>query len=166
MNIAAVRRLSLAGIGLIGTAAITVACSSSTSGTGVPPTNGPTSISVPTGVPSSLPSVSIPASLSASIPSLPTSGIPTLSGSKFCTDLSKLGNLGSSISGGAGDLSKLVSGLDALVAEAPAQIKPDVQVLDQYVKDAANGKIDSNLATKLATAAQHIEAYLAANCHP
>ncbi|HEY2273508.1 MAG TPA: hypothetical protein VGH30_12075 [Jatrophihabitantaceae bacterium] len=160
MNIAAVRRLSLAGIGLIGTAAITVACSSSTSGTGVPPTNAATSVSVP----SSLPPVSIPAS--ASIPSLPASGIPTLSGSKFCTDLSKLGNLGSSLSGGAGDLSKLVSGLDALVAEAPAQIKPDVQVLDQYVKDAANGKIDTNLATKITTAAEHIETYLAANCHP
>lgn len=166
MNIAAIRRLSLAGIGLIGTAAITVACSSSTSGTGVPPTSAQTSVSVPAGVPSSLPSISIPASGSVSIPSVPVSGIPTLGGSKFCTDLSKLGNLGSSIGAGTGNLDKLVSGLDALVAEAPAQIKADVQVLDQYVRDAANGKIDSNLANKITTAAEHIETYLAANCHP
>jgi hypothetical protein len=173
MDIAAVRRLSLAGIGLVGTAAITVACSSSTTGKGVPPTSAPTTVSVPTSVPSSVPSASLPASLSASvsasIPSVPVSvpaSIPTLGGSKFCTDLSKLGNLGSSLSGGSGDLNKLLSGLDALVAEAPGEIKADLQVIDQYVHDAAKGKIDSNLTNKLTTAEEHIATYITSNCHP
>jgi hypothetical protein len=167
MNIAALRRLSLAGIGLIGTAAITVACSSSTSGNGTPAGGSTPTVTVPTGVPSSL-HVSLPASLSASIPSMPVtvpSSIPALGGSKFCQDLSKLGNIGSSI-GASGNFDKLLAGLDALVAEAPAQIKADLQVIDQYVHDAASGKIDTNLTQKISAAETHIATYIASSCHP
>jgi hypothetical protein len=104
--------------------------------------------------------------LSASIPSvsIPAS-IPALGGSKFCQDLSKLGNIGSSI-GSSGDFTKLLSGLDALVAEAPAQIKPDLQLIDQYVHDAVKGKIDTNLTSKIATAETHITTYITSSCHP
>lgn len=161
-----IRRYGLAVVGLVGAAALTVACSSSTSGTGTGPTAPATSpkvsASIPAGASSSI-QVSLPASLSASIPS---GSIPTLGGSKFCTDLSKLGNIGSSISSDPSGINSLLKGLDALVAEAPAQIKPDVQLLDTYVHDAANGKFDSNLTNKLATAETDIATFIEKNCHP
>ena len=103
--------------------------------------------------------MSLPASLPASI--------PTLGGSQFCKDLSGLGNIGNSLAGGAtGKLNSFLSGLDKIVAEAPAEIKPDLQTLADYVHGAVSGHVDPAAAQKLPTIEQHLISYIAANCHP
>lgn len=153
-------RLGLAGIGLVAMASITVACSSSTSGN---PGNGATAGTTiaPTTVAgqptASLPSVSIPASLSASV--------PQLSGSKFCADAGKVAQIGSSLSGGnMSSLNKVVKSIDSLAAEAPSEVKGDLQTMSTELHKAMSGNVDQNMISKLTTAGQHIEQYLSTHC--
>jgi hypothetical protein len=163
---ASARRISACAIGIVASAALTVACSSSTAGTADTSGAAQPSVSVPASVPVSLPA-SVPVSLPASLPvSLPAT-IPALGGSQFCKDLSGLGNIGNSLSGGSqGQLNSFLSGLDKIVAEAPAEIKPDLQTLDDYVHGAVTGHIDPTIAQKLPTIEQHLISYIASNCHP
>lgn len=162
---ATVRRLGVAAIGIVGGLAVTVACSSSTSGKpagggGAPSLSVPASLSA--SLPASLP-VSLPASLPVSLPaSLPATG-PALGGSQFCKDIAGQGSLAGL--GSATDLTKLLDAWDKLAAEAPAEIKSDVQAVADYLHGAAKGQIDPSAATKLSGAAQNIGVYVATNCH-
>ncbi|HZZ96030.1 MAG TPA: hypothetical protein VFE19_03385, partial [Jatrophihabitantaceae bacterium] len=127
---------------------------------GQPPVSAPAS--VPVSAPASVP-VSLPASLPVSLPA----SIPALGGSQFCKDLSGLGNIGNSLAGGAqGDLNKFLAGLDKVVAEAPAEIKPDLQALADYVHGAVTGHVDPTAAQKLPNIEQHLISYITANCTP
>jgi hypothetical protein len=165
---ASARRLSACAIGIVAAAAVTVACSSSTAGTADTSAAAPPSVpaSLSASIPASLPasvSVSVPASLPVSLPE----SIPTLGGSQFCKDLSGLGNIGNSLAGGSQDqLNSFLAGLDKVVAEAPAEIKPDLQTLDDFVHGALNGHPDPAAAQKIPTIEQHLVAYITANCHP
>jgi hypothetical protein len=154
------RRLGVAVIGLVGALTITVGCSSSTSGKAAS-NSAPASASVP--APSI--SVSLPASLPASLPVSLPSQIPTLGGSQFCKDLSAMGNLGSKLSGSPSDLGTVEAALDKLAAEAPDQIKSDVQALRDYIKGAVSGHIDPSAAQKLETAESHLISYVTSHCH-
>ena len=164
------RRLSACGIGIVAAAAVTVACSSSTAGTadtsaaGPPPGDNSTSVSV--SLPASL-SASVPASLPVSLPASLPASIPTLGGSQFCKDLSGLGNIGNSLSGGAtGKLNSFLSGLDKIVGRGTAgdQAGPaDPRRL--CARSAERATPTPLLAQKLPTIEQHLIAYIAANCH-
>src|SRR5579875_1321232 len=149
-------RLGLAGIGLVAMASITVACSSSTSGN---PSGGTTNggATTPPSTTASLPTMSLPASLSASV--------PQLSGSKFCSDAGKVAQIGSALSGGnMNSLNKVVRSIDSLAAEAPSEVKGDLQTMSSELHKALSGKVDQNMITKLTTAGQHIEQYLSTHC--
>lgn len=156
LNVGRTGRLGLAGIGLIAMASMTVACSSSTSGN---PSNGSTNAGTTSGpaTGASLPSISVPASMSVSVPSL--------SGSKFCTDAGKVAQIGSALSGGnMNSLNKVVKSIDSLAAEAPSEVKGDLQTMSSELHKALSGKVDQNMITKLTTAGQHIEQYLSTHC--
>lgn len=159
-----VRRLAVPAAGLLGAVAMCVACSSSTSGS-------PNSSSAGAGVslPGS-PSISIPfpsltgvPSISGGIPSL--SGIPSIggdqAGSAFCKDFdaSSLADLGST-----SDASKALAQWDKLAADAPAEIKDDVQAVDDYLHDVMAGKVNPSDAGKLSSAASNLGKYYAAHC--
>lgn len=145
-------RLGVAGIGLVAMASITVACSSSTSGN---PSGGTTNggVTMPPSTTASLPTMSFSAS------------VPQLSGSKFCTDAGKVAQIGSALSGGnMNSLNKVVKSIDALAAEAPSEVKGDLQTMSSELHKALSGNLDKNLITKLTTAGQHIQQYLATHC--
>jgi hypothetical protein len=168
---ASARRISACAIGIVAAAALTVACSSSTAGTAdtsgaaQPPASASISASLPASLPASVP-VSLPTSLPVSLPASLPASIPTLGGSQVCKDLSSLGNIGNSLSGGSQDkLNSFLAGLDKVVAEAPAEIKPDLQTLDDYVHGAVTGHVDPTIAQKLPTIEQHLISYITANCH-
>jgi hypothetical protein len=164
---ASVRRLGTSAVGIVGVLAFAVGCSSASSGKPVvagshqaassiaaAPTS-PGSASVPVTLPSSRP-VSVPATLPVSL--------PALGGSQFCQDLSGQGNL-AGIAGSSGNLDKALAAWDHLAAEAPAEIKADVQAVATYLHDAVKGTVNPADAEKFSGAAQHIGVYVATNCH-
>jgi hypothetical protein len=158
-----VRRLAAPAAGLVGAAAVCIACSSSTVGAPAPSGPGGVSLGSLPGTPSiSVPGVSSLPSLTG-IPSL--SGLPSIggdqSGSAFCKDFSSadLSSLGSS-----SDASHAVALWDKLAADAPDEVKDDVQAVDDYLHKAVAGDINGLNAQKLSSAAQHIGTYFAGHC--
>jgi hypothetical protein len=157
-----VRRVAAPAAGIMSAAAICIACSSSTVGSPASSGGGVSLGSLP-GTPSiSIPPVSNLPSLSG-IPSL--SGLPSIGGSEagsaFCKDFSSadLSSLGSS-----SDPSQAIALWDKLAADAPDEVKDDVQAVDDYLHKAVAGDINGLDAQKLSTAAQHIGTYFAGHC--
>lgn len=163
MNVtASPRRLSACVIGVVGVLALTVSCSSSSNGKPLSPGSVAASASVQS---SAAPVSSLPGGTSSSPITLPSSA-PVLGGSgssQFCKDLTGQGGLANV--GNASDINKLLSVWDKLTTEAPAEIKTDVQAIDDYLHNALKGKIDPTAAQNLSTAAAHVGTYVAANCH-
>jgi hypothetical protein len=150
INPSARRLLAVAAPIVGGALAVTVACTSTTAGH--PGSSG--------GAPartSATPSLS-----SASLPSVSVS-VPALGGSQFCTDLGRQGNLGN-LSGGARDVTKVLAAWDRLAAEAPAEIRPDVQAIADFLHAELSGRIDPSATQKLGTAAANIGRYVATHC--
>ena len=155
-----VRRLSGPAVGVLAAAAVTLACSSTVSGSPASSAGGITLGSLP-----GTPSISVPAAsgLPSGIPSL--SGLPSIGGSgagtPFCKDFSSadLSSLGSS-----NDPSSAVALWDKLTADAPDEIKNDVKAVDDYLHAAVSGNINGVDVQKLSTAAQHIGTYVAGHC--
>jgi hypothetical protein len=158
-----VRRLSGPAAGLLAAAAICIACSSTTSG--APASTGGGGVSSGT-LPVS-PSISVPGlSNLPSLTGIPSiSGVPSIggsdAGSAFCKDFNggDLSNLGST-----SDPSQAVSLWDKLTADAPDEIKGDVQAVDSYLHDAVSGNVTAVDTQKLSTAAEHIGTYYAGHC--
>lgn len=156
-----VRRRALPFAGLLGAAALCLACSSTTGGS--PASSAGGAISSPAAA-SGSPSIgigSLPASPSIS---LPASGFPSIGaggGSQFCKDFNNgdLSSLGSS-----SDPSQAVALWDKLAADAPDDIKSDVQAVDDYLHSAVSGNLSGADPQKLSTAAQHIGTYYATHC--
>lgn len=154
-----VHRLAAPAVGLIGAAAVCIACTSSTSGS---PASTPAA-SAPPGTPTiSIPSITGIPSLTG-IPSI--SGIPSIGGdqanSAFCKDLNgqNLSDLGST-----SDLGKAATLFDKLSADAPAQIKPDVDKVRDFVHGLMSGKMNPSDAQNISQAAVNIGQYAAAHC--
>jgi hypothetical protein len=95
-----------------------------------------------------------------SISSVPSIG-GSEAGSAFCKDFnsSDLSSLGSS-----SDPSQAIAIWDKLAADAPAEIKDDVQAVDDYLHAAVSGNLNGVDTQKLSTAAQHLGTYYATHC--
>jgi len=154
-----VRRLAGPAAALVGAAAICVACTNSTGGTPANPGGGGASASSTS---SSRGGGSLTGGPSLSLPSL--TDVPTIGsgGAPFCKefDTGDLSGLGSS-----GDLSKVLDAWDKFAADAPSDIKPDFQKVDDYLHALSTGTPPTSTdAQALSTAAQHIGVWIAQNC--
>lgn len=153
-----VGRWAVPAAGLLSAATICLACNSSTSGS----PNNSSGASVPT-----VPSVSVPSITGIpSISGIPSiTGIPSIGGdqsnSAFCKDLNghNVADLGS-----VSDPTKAIALWDKLAADAPSEIKADVQAVDDYLHGVMSGNVNPSDASKLATAGQHIGTYYAGHC--
>jgi hypothetical protein len=76
-----------------------------------------------------------------------------------------MSNLGSKLSGSPSDLGTVEAALDKLAAEAPAQLKSDIETLRDYIKNAISGHIDPSATQKLQTVESHLISYISTHCH-
>jgi hypothetical protein len=161
-RLTSVRRLGLTLAGLVGAGAVCVACASSTGG------EPHTVSSAAGGFPSDSASVSVP-STSVSVPTLPSvsvsvpDGLPSggSSGAAFCkefnlNDLSKLGS--------TSDYQQVIATWDKLTADAPADVKPDFQKVDDYLHSIVSGHPNGTNNADLTTAGEDIGRWYVANC--
>lgn len=156
-----VRRLAAPVAGLVGAAALCLACSSTTGGAPASPASpAGGSISVPsvsTGVAvgggSGTPSLSVPA-----ISDLPSIG-GSESGTAFCKDFSSFdpNSIGT-------DPSSALAIYDKLANDAPAAIKPDVEKIRDFLKGALNGHPDTSGTQDFQEAITNMTQYYAAHC--
>jgi hypothetical protein len=162
---ATARRLGMSAVGIVSVVALTVGCSSSSSGKPIAAKSvAPTAVSASTSSAGSAPtSVSVPTSLPTSLPS---GSVPVLGGSKFCTDYTTQGGSFANILSSSGDgLDKYLKAWDQLADEAPGQIKKDVQMVSDYLHNAIKGKVDPGASGTLTTALTNITTYIVSNCH-
>jgi hypothetical protein len=82
----------------------------------------------------------------------------------FCTDWQHIGDL-SKIVSPTGIQQQVVARFDQLAAEAPSDIKPAVQDVDQYIHNAVTGHVDPQASTKLGQDFQQIGEWIVHNCH-
>jgi hypothetical protein len=164
----------MAGVGIASVLTLAVGCTSTSPGKPAAANTGahtavatstasaataPSSLSVPTSLPTGLPT-----SLPTALASLSASA-PLFRGSKFCTDYSSQGSLSDILSGAGDDLDAYLKGWDKMVAEAPAEIKSDVESVRDYLRGAVKGQPDPDAAQKLASAYSNMLSYIIAHCH-
>jgi hypothetical protein len=154
---ASLRRLAAPAAGLIGAVAICVACSSTTSGS--PETvAGSAAITPPAS--SSLSIGPLPTSPTLSLPSL--GDLPSIggsaSGTAFCKDFANIDP--SSVTGNPAEALRIY---DRLAADAPAEIKPDVEKIRDFIHDAISGNPPSG-TEDFQQAVTHLTEYYASHC--
>jgi hypothetical protein len=136
--------------------ALATACSSSTSGTGSSGTGGGGGAGGSSG------GVSAPPSGGGG--STDSGGGGGAATGDFCTDWTHIGDL-SKIVSPTGIQQQVVARFDRLAAEAPADIKPAVVDVDQYIHNAVSGHVDPQASTKLGQDFQQIGEWIVHNCH-
>jgi hypothetical protein len=158
------RTLTAAARGLATCAAIVAlasACSSSTSGSGSSGTGGGGG-----GTGGSSGGVSAPPTGGGgSTSSGSGGGGGGVASGNFCTDWQHVGDDLSKIISPTGIQQQFVARFDRLAAEAPADIKPAVVAVDQYVHNAVNGHADPQASTKLGQDFEQIGLWIVHNCH-
>lgn len=81
----------------------------------------------------------------------------------FCHDWNSISSdLGGVTAGNVG--AKIIAKFDALAAEAPPSVKPDVENIAQYLHGVMSGKADPGKAQQLATSFEHVGEWIAQNC--
>jgi hypothetical protein len=162
------RRLVAGGALTAATIAVATACSSSGGSPSAPPTSVGVTLpgvtagatlptSLPT-VPTTLPSVSVPASLASELPTgVPTNlsslltNMPSITpSSTFCSVLKSAPSRAQMSN--ATNIRKYLGYFDKLEAAAPAQLKPDVKAVHDYLSGLASGHPHAIDPTTLARA--------------
>lgn len=127
-------------------AALVAGCSSTTSGSG---TSG--------GGPAAGGSAPTVGSVGGSV------GGSTGGSGNFCKDWNSIDSDLTNIT--SGDVrAKLVGKFDTLAAEAPAAVKADVDMIDQYVQSLVSGNPDPGKAQQFGQAFAHVGVWIAQNC--
>ncbi len=81
----------------------------------------------------------------------------------FCKDWNSIDSDLTNIT--AGDVrAKLVGRFDTLAAEAPAAVKADVEMIDQYIHSLVSGTPDPGKAQQFGQAFAHVGVWIAQNC--
>ena len=173
------RRIGLSVIALTASAALVSGCGNSTSGKPLGLGTGANSVGVSTAgssgavapggssdVPGPTPSDPTPSDPTASDPvasgSLSPGGSTGGANAAFCAKLQNLGT--PDLSGGGSGIDALAAQFQSLADSAPADIKPDLQLVADFLKGAASGTPDTSKIQEYTDALKRIGTYVTTAC--